>query len=186
MFSVIFFKFSQRQFLQFILCLSALLFNAQILAADFFIELIVFRHGNFQNDLAQIAPEEWNAGADESKFALTTTEMRRLADKLNNSMQYKVLTHKAFNYSFAGLPQSVYFTDGKTSYKRSEIEGKIMLSFAHLVEAKLGIYINEFDVYGVIFRSEAVRQTHKLRLGTIYYLDQANLGVLIKIRKYGN
>jgi len=153
-------------------------------ADDFLVEIILFRNLGQINDNSHIAPEDWAAGADEAVAEPTSASMRNMASKLASSSNYEVLTHQAFKYSFNNLPKSVVFVDGEPNYGRYPIEGKITFSWGAVVQAKFNLWVNEFDSYNLIFKSELIKQTKKMRLDKVYYVDQSNLGALIKVKRY--
>jgi len=169
-----------------ILLVLSFTFSSACFADDFLIEIVLFRNLGVINDNSHIAHEDWAAGADQVMLEPTSAKMRNLANKLKDSGKYKVLTHKAFKYSFNNLPKSAFFVDGNSNFGRFPIEGKIQFKWGSIVQAKLNLWVNEFDSYNLIFKSEVIKQDIRMHLNKVYYIDQSNLGALIIVKRYAD
>jgi len=171
----------------FLLLTSTLFFSGLCLADDFLVEVILFRNVGVVNYIASPAAENWAAGADLAQLSSTSFEMRNMVYRLKDNPSYEVLVHKSFVHSFYSLPKSVYFVDGEMSFGRYPIEAKFTINtIGSAVNTKLNIWVNEFDSYGLVASSESMRQEQKIKLNKVYYIDQENLGMLIKVKRYAD
>ena len=162
-----------------LLALSA--FSQAAVAADNYqVEVIVFRQPGEVLVSGKRAPDDWSQGArlleaDQERATALNDE----ADKLNDGGDYQVLLHKAWTQSG---DETLAFSSGDMRLGHAPIEGTLSLKQDRLLEAKVDLWINQFEPGGLVQRSERLKQSSTLQIRKLNYIDHSNLGMLIQVR----
>lgn len=162
-----------------LLAISAL--SQTAVAADTYqIEVIVFRQPGEILMSGKRAPDDWSQSArlieaDQERATMLNDE----ADKLNDGGDYQVLLHKAWTQA---SDETVAFSSGAVRLGHAPIEGTLSLNQARSLEAKVDLWINQFESGGLVARSERLQQSSSLQTRKLNYIDHSNLGMLIRVR----
>ncbi|WP_339511669.1 CsiV family protein [Pseudomonas sp. RL_15y_Pfl2_60] len=162
-----------------LLALSA--FSPTAVAADSYqIEVIVFRQPGEVLISGKRAPDDWRQGArllepDQERATALNDE----AEKLNDGGDYQVLLHKAWTQS---SDETLAFSSGDMQLGHAPIEGTLTLKQDRSLEAKVDLWINQFEPGGLVSRSERLQQSSTLQTHKLNYIDHSNLGMLIRVR----
>jgi hypothetical protein len=146
------------------------------------VEMILFRQNDEPAATLQLAPEDWDAGAqrvdagNERGPALTD-----LVGKLQGSGHYDVLMQRAWQQNIGSEPSKMAVTTGQEQLGHFPIEGTVSLAMGRFTDIDAQIWVNQLDPHGVVISSERMKQTARVKNGELTYLDNGNLALLIKV-----
>ncbi|MFI8479265.1 CsiV family protein [Pseudomonas sp. NPDC078700] len=158
----------------------SVLSQTAVAADNYQIELIVFRQPGETLISGKRAPDDWRKGArliDTSQEHATA--LNDEAEKLNDGGDYQVLLHKAWTQA---SDETVALGTGDERLGHMPIEGTLSLKQDRSLEAKVDLWINQFEPGGLVARSERLQQSSSLQIRKLNYIDHSNLGMLIRVR----
>lgn len=147
------------------------------------VEIIVFRQSGQPLPASQPAPDDWAATArplgagSERPLALTGE-----AARLTPAKGYEVLLHQAWQQTLGSTPSVVAFNSGEASFAHHPVQGTLQMKSVRFVDLEAQIWVNQFDVDGLLTGSEQLKQSARLKDGELTYLDHGSIGALIRIR----
>ncbi|PZP22865.1 MULTISPECIES: CsiV family protein [Pseudomonas] len=159
--------------------LLALLAPAAFADGTYQVEVILFRQAPAV-DASQPAPDDWAAGAT----PLSSEAARALdsqAAKLTAGKGYQVLMHKAWQQNIGATPSKVAVSAGSEQLGHFPVEGTLSLSQVRFVDVEADFWVNQFDGQNLIAASEHLKQTSRLKIGELTYLDHSSLGLLVRV-----
>lgn len=148
----------------------------------FQVEVILFRQGGEPLPASQPAPDDWAAGSLSLDASSTTTKgLEAEAAKLSPANGYQVLLHQAWQQSVGPVPSKVSLTAGEQQLGHHPIEGTLSLSQNEVIQLDASFWANQFDTDGFLQASEQLKQSSRIKEGTLTYLDHRSLGLLVKL-----
>ncbi|WXL27366.1 CsiV family protein [Ectopseudomonas mendocina] len=149
----------------------------------YLVETIVFRQSGQVIPSTQQVPDDWMGSARmfDSSISRVST-LNDEASKLTPENGYEILLHKAWEQSISSADTSIAITEGQGQFGHFPVQGTITLREKRPVELSTDIWINRFDDHGSITESERLKQTSRLSVGELTYLDGGGIGMLIRVR----
>lgn len=150
-------------------------------AAQYDVEIIVFQNLSGQSDgehwpLADedsyTLPEQRPLGDMLSELPASAHRMQRIADSLNRSGAYRVVTHRAWRQSARDRAGAVPFPVSDTA---DNLDGTITLvreRFLHL------------DVDLMLQSTYSLQEKRRMRSGELHYFDHPVFGVIAEVNPY--
>ncbi|MEX6502466.1 CsiV family protein [Pseudomonas zhanjiangensis] len=165
-----------------LLLLSLLGAPAAFAAGLYQVEVIVFRQAGEPIPASQLAPDDWDQGAqpiDASRERSTTLDSQ--AAKLSPANGYRVLLHKAWAQNLDGNLSSISLSGGNQQFGHFPVEGTLHIKQGRFIDLDADLWVNQFDDSGVLNSSERLKQGSRLKTGELTYLDHGSLGLLVRI-----
>jgi hypothetical protein len=146
------------------------------------VEVIVFRQSADVLSAGQVAPDNWAqlarpVDASNSRPLALNSE----ASKLSPAKGYQVLLHQAWTQSVGGTPDVVAVSTGNEQFGHFPVEGTLGLKQGKQIELDSDLWINQFDSTGSLSDSERIKQTSRINLGELTFVDNGNTGLLVKV-----
>ena len=146
------------------------------------VELILFRQSGEPAATRQLAPEDWDAGAQKIAAAdERSPALNDLVAKLQGSGNYEVLMQRAWQQTIGTEPVKIAVATGKEQLGHFPIEGTVSLAMDRFTDIDAQFWVNQLDPHGVVLNSERLKQTARVKNGGLNYLDNGNLAPLIKV-----
>ena len=165
------------------LILLSLLHAPAVFAAGLYqVEVIVFRQAGEPIPASQPAPDDWDQGAQPiDAGSERTPSLGSQAAKLTPANGYQVLLHKAWSQHLDGNLSSVSLSGGSQQFGHFPVEGTLHIKQGRFIDLEADLWVNQFDVGGLLSSSERLKQGSRLKSGELTYLDHGSLGLLIRI-----
>lgn len=146
------------------------------------VEMILFRQNGEPAATQQFAPEDWDAGAVRIGAGnQRTPALNDVAAKLQDSGDYQVLLHRAWEQSIGADVSRVAVTGGEEQLGHFPIEGTLGLAIERFTDIAADFWVNQLDAHGVLTGSERMKQVVRVRSGELTYLDNGSLALLVRI-----
>jgi hypothetical protein len=163
------------------------LFSSTTALADtlYQVETIVFRQSEQAIAATQLPKDDWAEGARpfDSSISRVTTLIDE-ASKLTPESGFQILLHKAWEQSIGSASSSVAISNGEGHFGHFPVQGTITLREKRPVELDTAIWVNRFDEHGALIESERIKQTSRLNIGELTYIDGGSIGMLIRVRSF--
>jgi len=146
------------------------------------VEMILFRQSGEPAATRQLAPEDWDAGAQRiGHDNERSPALNDLAGKLQGSGSYEVLMQRAWQQTLGAEPSRMAVTKGQEQLGHFPVEGTISLALGRFTDIDAQFWVNQLDAHGVVVSSERLKQNARVKNGELTYLDNGNLALLIKV-----
>ncbi|MCD5993116.1 hypothetical protein KDX38_04595 [Pseudomonas sp. CDFA 602] len=146
------------------------------------VEMILFRQSGEPAATRQLAPEDWDAGAQRiGPENERSPALNDLAGKLQGSGSYEVLMQRAWQQTLGAEPSRMAVTKGQEQLGHFPVEGTISLALGRFTDIDAQFWVNQLDAHGVVVSSERLKQNARVKNGELTYLDNGNLALLIKV-----
>jgi len=163
--------------------LFALLAPAAFAEGLYQVELILFRQPGDPLPTGQPPADTWADGAQTlNDTNRRTPVLDEQTAKLSAAQGYQVLLHQAWQQQLGSAPSRMALSGGKERHGHYPIEGTLSLAQGRYVDVGADFWINRFDNIGFLAGSERLKQTSRLSVGQLTFLDHGNLGLLILVK----
>ncbi|WP_407310931.1 CsiV family protein [Pseudomonas sp. nanlin1] len=162
--------------------LLALLTPLPSLAADYQVEVVLFRQNAVPVISAPPATEGWAEGAQNAAaLPARSPALNNEVSRLQASGNYTVLTHKAWQQSLGEQAVRTALSDGDERYGRSPVQGLVTLNQGRFTEVAVDFWVSELDAGGQVLHSERLKQSSRMKPGELNFIDGGHLAALVKV-----
>ena len=146
------------------------------------VEVIFFRQAGEVIPASQLAPEDWAFDSQQpAANSDRSTALNGEAAKLTDANGYQVLLHRAWAQALSARPVKIALSSGNQAFGHYPIEGTLTLSQDSGINLAANLWINQINAEGVVSGSEQLKQSSRLQVGKLTYIDHGSLGLLVKV-----